>query len=656
MKNLETRYLERLSDLHPTIAAASTEIINLQAILNLPKGTEHFITDVHGEYEAFAHVLKNGSGSVRRKIDEVFGNTLSTREKRSLATLIYYPKEKMRIVRKTEDNMEDWYKVNLYRLIEVSKRAASKYTRSKVRKALPRDFAYVIEELITEKAEVNDKESYYNEIIMTIIRIGRAEGFIAAISSLIQRLVVDHLHIVGDIYDRGPGPHIIMDTLCSYHSVDVQWGNHDIAWMGAACGHMACIANVVRIAARYGNLDTLEDGYGINLLPLATFAMDVYRNADCSVFSIRHGTDYNTKDSGLDAKMHKAMSVIQFKLEGQLIRRHPEFGMEDRVLLDRIDYEKGVLRVENKESGASREYKMLDMDFPTIDPGHPFELTEEERQVMERLRQAFMKCEKLQRHVRFLYAKGGLYKIYNGNLLYHGCVPMNSDGSFAGVNVYGKRYYGKALYDVLEYYARRAYYAKDEEERAAGQDIMWYIWTGPGSPVFGKEKMATFERYFLEEKETHKEKKNSYYKLVEKEETVEQILKEFGLESRDAHIVNGHVPVEQIHGESPVKCGGRLLIIDGGFAKAYQAKTGIAGYTLVCNSRGMELAAHEPFESARAVIANESDLFSHSVDVEVFPQRKLVADTDVGQDIRERIYYLEELLEAYRNGAVMEEE
>ena len=461
---------------------------------------------------------------------------------------------------------------------------------------------------------------------------------------------------MGDIYDRGPGPHIIMDTLCSYHSVDVQWGNHDIAWMGAACGHMACIANVVRIAARYGNLDTLEDGYGINLLPLATFAMDVYRNADCSVFSIRHGTDYNTKDSGLDAKMHKAMSVIQFKLEGQLIRRHPEFGMEDRVLLDRIDYEKGVLRVENKEAGASREYKMLDMDFPTIDPGHPFELTEEERQVMERLRQAFMKCEKLQRHVRFLYAKGGLYKIYNGNLLYHGCVPMNSDGSFAGVNVYGKRYYGKALYDVLEYYARRAYYAKDEEERAAGQDIMWYIWTGPGSPVFGKEKMATFERYFLEEKETHKEKKNSYYKLVEKEETVEQILKEFGLESRDAHIVNGHVPVEQIHGESPVKCGGRLLIIDGGFAKAYQAKTGIAGYTLVCNSRGMELAAHEPFESARAVIANESDLFSHSVDVEVFPQRKLVADTDVGQDIRERIYYLEELLEAYRNGAVMEEE
>ncbi len=656
MNDKDSKVLRVLARQYRNSAAAATEIINLQSIMNLPKGTEHFLTDIHGEYEQFNHVLKNGSGSVRKKIDEEFGNTISSRDKRSLATLIYYPEEKLEIVMREEENLEDWYTISLYRLGQMIKRVSSKYTRSKVRKALPEDFAYVIEELITEKAEIHDKEAYYNEIIHTIIRIGRAPQFIIALSELIQRLVIDHLHIVGDIYDRGPGPHIIMDTLCSYHSVDVQWGNHDIAWMGAACGHMACIANVVRIAARYGNLDTLEDGYGINLLPLATFAMDVYRNADCSVFSIRHGTDYNTKDSGLDAKMHKAMSVIQFKLEGQLIRRHPEFGMEDRVLLDRIDYEKGVLRVENKESGASREYKMLDMDFPTIDPGHPFELTEEERQVMERLRQAFMKCEKLQRHVRFLYAKGGLYKIYNGNLLYHGCVPMNSDGSFAGVNVYGKRYYGKALYDVLEYYARRAYYAKDEEERAAGQDIMWYIWTGPGSPVFGKEKMATFERYFLEEKETHKEKKNSYYKLVEKEETVEQILKEFGLESRDAHIVNGHVPVEQIHGESPVKCGGRLLIIDGGFAKAYQAKTGIAGYTLVCNSRGMELAAHEPFESARAVIANESDLFSHSVDVEVFPQRKLVADTDVGQDIRERIYYLEELLEAYRNGAVMEEE
>ena len=623
--------------------------------MNLPKGTEHFLTDIHGEYEQFNHVLKNGSGSVRKKIDEEFGNTISNKDKKSLATLIYYPEEKLEIVEREEENLEDWYKISLHRLVQMIKRVSSKYTRSKVRKALPKDFSYVIEELITEKEEIHDKEAYYNEIIHTIIRIGRAPQFIIALSQLIQCLVIDHLHIVGDIYDRGPGPHIIMDTLCAYHSVDVQWGNHDIVWMGAASGHPACIANVVRMAAHYGNLATLEDGYGINLLPLATFAMETYQNSDCSAFSIRFNTDYNTKDLSLDTKMHKAIVVIQFKLEGQLLMRHPEFHMEDRMLLDRIDFERGTVRIDDR-SGGGTEYAMLDMDFPTIDPKDPYALTEEESKVMERLRQAFLKCEKLQRHVRFLYAKGGLYKIYNGNLLYHGCVPMNEDGSFMGVDICGKRYYGKALYDILEFYARRGYYAKEGVERGLGQDIMWFIWSGKGSPVFGKDKMATFERYFIAEKETHAEKKNSYYKLLEKEETVDQILKEFGLDSEDAHIVNGHVPVEQIHGESPVKCGGRLLIIDGGFSKAYQKKTGIAGYTLVCNSRGMRLAAHEPFESARAVIENESDLFSHSVDVESFPRRKLVSDTDVGQEIRERIYYLEELLEAYRDGTIMEEE
>lgn len=631
-------------------ASAATEIINLQSIMNLPKGTEHFLTDIHGEYEQFNHVLKNGSGSVRKKIDEEFGNTISSRDKKSLATLIYYPEEKLEIVEREEENLEDWYTISLHRLVQMIKRVSSKYTRSKVRKALPKDFAYVIEELITEKEEIHDKEAYYNEIIRTIIRIGRAPQFIIALSQLIQCLVIDHLHIVGDIYDRGPGPHIIMDTLCAYHSVDVQWGNHDILWMGAAGGQTACIANVIRIAARYGNLGTLEDGYGINLLPLATFAIETYEKSDCQRFAIRFNTDYNTKDLSLDTKMHKAMAVIQLKLEGQLIQRHPEFHMEDRLLLDRIDYEKGTVRI------GDEEYNMMDMDFPTIDPGDPYALTAEEAKVMERLRLAFVKCEKLQRHVRFLYAKGGLYKIYNGNLLYHGCVPMNQDGSFMGVEICGQRYYGKALYDILEYYARRGYYAKDGTERTAGQDIMWYIWNGPGSPVFGKEKMTTFERYFIEEKNTHEEKKNSYYNLLEKEETVDQILKEFGLDTRDAHIVNGHVPVEQIHGESPVKCGGRLLVIDGGFAKAYQKKTGIAGYTLVCNSRGMLLAAHEPFESAQAAILNESDMFSHSVEVENFAYRKMVADTDVGQEIRERIYYLEELLEAYRNGTIMEEE
>ncbi|MGN0168787.1 MAG: fructose-1,6-bisphosphatase [Acetatifactor sp.] len=649
MDEKDRRVLKALAKQYKNIAAASTEIINLQSILNLPKGTEHFLTDIHGEYEQFNHVLKNGSGSIRRKIDEEFGSTISNRDKKSLATLIYYPEEKLEIAQREEENIEDWYKISLHRLVQMIKRVSSKYTRSKVRKALPKDFAYVIEELITEKEEIQDKEAYYNEIIHTIIRIGRAPQFIIALSHLIQRLVIDHLHIVGDIYDRGPGPHIIMDTLCDYHSVDVQWGNHDMVWMGAASGHLACIANVIRMAARYGNLATIEDGYGINLLPLATFAMEVYSNVNCDVFDIRFNTDYNTKDLSLDTKMHKAMAIIQFKLEGQLIMRHPEFHMEERMLLDRIDYEKGTVNISGKE------YRMLDMDFPTIDPEKPFELTEEESKVMVRLQQAFMKCEKLQRHVRFLYAKGGMYKIYNGNLLFHGCVPMNPDGSFAGVEIYGREYKGKALYDILEYYARRGYYAKDQAERAAGQDMMWYIWTGKGSPVFGKEKMATFEGYFVAEEEAKLERKNSYYQLLEREETVNHILQEFGLDTKDAHIINGHVPVEQIHGESPIKCGGKLLVIDGGFSRAYQKKTGIAGYTLVCNSRGLRLVAHEPFESARAAIINESDIFSDSIEVETFQRRKLVADTDTGKEIQENIYYLEELLEAYRDGTIMEE-
>ncbi len=648
MELQEQKILKALSHQYKNIAAASTEVINLQSIMNLPKGTEHFLTDIHGEYEQFNHVLKNGSGSVRRKIDEEFGNSISDRDKRSLATLIYYPEEKLEIVEKEEDNLDDWYKISLHRLVKIIKRVSSKYTRSKVRKALPEDFAYVIEELITEKEEIHDKEAYYNEIIHTIIRIGRAPQFIVALCHLIQRLVIDHLHIVGDIFDRGPGPHIIMDTLCAYHSVDVQWGNHDMVWMGAAGGSLACIANVVRMAAHYGTLETLEDGYGINLLPLATFALETYGDTDCDAFVIRFNTDYNTKDLSLDTKMHKAITVIQFKLEGQLILRHPEFHMENRLLLDKINYEKKTVTVEG------REYSLKDTDFPTVNPEHPYELTEGEALVCMRLQQAFMKCEKLQRHVRFLYAKGGLYKIYNGNLLYHGCVPLNEDGSFMKVEVYGRSYSGKALYDILEYYARRGYYAKDASERAAGQDMIWYIWAGPGSPVFGKAKMATFESYLIEEKEARSERKNSYYSLYEREETVNAILREFGLDVRGAHIVNGHVPVEQIHGESPLKCGGKLLVIDGGFSKAYQKKTGIAGYTLVCNSRGLWLAAHEPFESAEAAVRNESDIFSAFCEVESFPRRKLVADTDIGVELRERIYYLEQLLEAYREGTLME--
>ena len=638
---MQLKYLKSLSNQYPNIAAASTEIINLQAILNLPKGTEHFLTDIHGEYEQFNHVLKNGSGAVRRQIDEEFGNTLSNKDKKSLATLIYYPQEKLDIVLGQEDNIEDWYKITLHRLVQITKKVASKYTRSKVRKALPKDFAYIIEELITERAEISDKEGYYNEIIHTIIRIGRAPEFIVALSNLIQRLVVDHLHIVGDIYDRGPGPHIIMDTLMKYHSVDIQWGNHDIVWMGAACGHLPCIATVVRIAARYGSLDTLEEGYGINLIPLATFALDTYK----------YNTDYNTKDLSLDMKIHKAISIIQFKLEGQVIKKHPEFEMDDRLLLDKIDYEKKTVMVYGKE------YPMNDVDFPTVDPTDPYNLTPDEEQVMARIQQAFVKCEKLQRHVRFLFSNGGLYKVHNSNLLYHGCVPMDEKGNFKAVDVDGKRYRGKELYDILDNYARKGYYSKnDPAGMRRAQDYIWYIWAGPNSPVFGKDKMATFERYFIEDKETHKEIKNSYYSLLDNEEVLNRILEEFGLDTHKSHIINGHVPVELKKGESPIKCDGKLLIIDGGFSKAYQSKTGIAGYTLVANSHGMRLVAHEPFESTEAAILHESDIFSDSTVVEVAANRIRVSDTDIGRELRESIKQLELLLQAYRDGSIVEKQ
>ena len=647
---LQRRYLKVLSERYPSIASASTEIINLQAILNLPKGTEHVLSDIHGEAEQFFHVLKNGSGAVRAKIDDEFGNSLCIRDKKQLATLIYYPAEKLDLIEKDETELDDWYKITLHRLIQVCKRVASKYTRSKVRKALPKDFSYVIEELITEKEEVQDKEAYYNEIIHTIIRIGRAPEFIIALCNLVQRLVIDHLHIVGDIFDRGKGPHIIMDTLSQYHSVDIQWGNHDVVWMGAASGQTSCIANIIRVSARYGNLDILEEGYGINLIPLATFAMNTYADSDCSVFSIKYGEDYDMKDMELDMKMHKAIAIIQFKLEGQLIQKRPEFDMADRLLLDKINYEKNTVTINGTE------YAMKDMDFPTIDPADPYRLTEEEEQVVERLRHAFVHCEKLQRHVRFLFSKGSLYKVYNSNLLYHGCVPMDEEGNFLKVNVYGKEYSGKELYDILDHYARKGYYSQDKEEREKGKDIIWYIWTGPNSPVFGKDKMATFERYFIEDKETHEEKKNAYYRLYDREDIVNKILMEFGLPVDKAHIVNGHVPVELKNGESPIKCGGKLLVIDGGFSKAYQGKTGIAGYTLVVNSYGMRLVSHEPFESADMAIRNESDIFSDSIIVETTPRRQRVADTDIGDELRESIHQLEELLEAYREGIIVEKD
>ena len=648
MKALEEKYLEGLSELFPSIAAASTEIINLQAIVNLPKGTEHFLTDIHGEYEAFAHVLKNGSGSVKRKVDDVFANTMSSRDKQTLATLIYYPREKMERIREEEQNMDDWYKIMLYRLIEVAKRSASKYTRSKVRKALPKDFAYVIEELITEKSGMTDKESYYNSIISTIIQIGRAEEFIVALCELIQRLVVDHLHIVGDIYDRGPGPHLIMDKLMEYHSVDIQWGNHDILWMGAAAGQKCCIANVIRICARYGNLDILEDGYGINLLPLATFAWKQYAKDPCECFLLKEQDNCKPQEMELNMKMHKAISVIQFKVEGQAAELYPEFGFQRRNFLDKINYEEGTITI------GGKIYQLLDDYFPTIDPKNPYQLSAEEEEIMNRLVKAFQSCEKLQRHMRFLLNKGSLYKIYNSNLLYHGCVPLNDDGSLRKVKIYGKSYQGRTLYDVMESYVRKGFFAVDPDEKKKGRDLMWYIWQGANSPLFGKDKMATFERYFLAEKELWKEKKNAYYLLLEDENVMNGILDEFGLDREISHIINGHVPVKTKNGENPVKCGGKVLVIDGGFSKAYQKETGIAGYTLIYNSYGLILAAHDPFESTEAAIEKERDIHSDSVIVKRTLERKTVGDTDVGKVLKERIADLEALLDAYRSGQIIE--
>jgi fructose-1,6-bisphosphatase III len=650
----DLKYLRLLSNQYPTIAAACTEIINLQAILNLPKGTEHFLTDIHGEFEPFIHVLKNASGVIKRKINDIFGNSLRKKDIKSLATLIYYPEQKLELMLKDEQNMEDWYKITLYRLIEICRHVSSKYTRSKVRKALPKDFAYIIEELLHEQPDRLDKEEYYSEIIMTIIRIGRANEFITAISKLIQRLVVDRLHIVGDIFDRGPGAHIVMDTLHDYHSVDVQWGNHDILWMGAASGSEACIATVLRICARYANLDTIEDGYGINLLPLATFAIEFYKNDECASFKpkIESDKNYSEKDIKLIAQMHKAISIIQFKLEGNVIKRRSYFNMEDRLVLEKINYEAGTIELDGKT------YKLKDGYFPTIDSKNPYELTAEEEELMEKLKSSFLNSEKLQKHVSFLFAKGSMYLKYNSNLLYHGCIPLNDDGSFKKVKVgaTGKEYSGKSLLDRFEILAREGYFYKNNPNaKLYGMDIIWYLWTGTDSPLFGKNKMTTFERYFIAEEEAHVEKKNPYFKYRDDEKICADILEEFGLSSINGHIINGHIPVKSKKGESPIKANGKLLVIDGGFSRAYQGQTGIAGYTLIYNSYGLVLVSHEPFESTQKAIEEEKDILFTTVVLEQEVERKRVVDTDIGVDLVQQIKDLEMLLEAYRKGLIKEQ-
>ena len=650
MDATDMRYLELLSRLFPSADKASAEIINLSAILNLPKGTEFFASDIHGEYEAFSHTLRNGSGSIRLKIDDVFGDSLSENEKRSLATLIYYPREKMELVLSQVDDAEAWYAVTLQRLVAVCKRAAQKYTRSRVRKALPKDFAYIIEELMTENRHGVDKQAYYAAIVDAVIRTDRGGALVEALCLLIQRLAIERLHIVGDIYDRGPYPHIIMDALMEHHSLDIQWGNHDIVWMGASLGQRGCIAHVVRNCARYGNLSILEDAYGINILPLASFALEAYKDDPCVAFGLKGNPDLPPQELEMNVKIQKAMAIIQFKVEAQLIDENPGFGLEDRKLLDKIDYENGTVMLD----GVA--YELIDTVFPTVDPADPYRLTPEEEEVMQRLEQAFTGCEKLQRHMRFFLDAGSLYKVCNGNLLFHACVPLNADGSLMETEVFGETYKGRALYDVMERYVRAAFDDADPELAKRGRDLLWYMWLGEGSPLFAKSKMATFELYLITEKEARKEVKNPFYSYLDDEHVMGGIFEDFGMDPETSRIVCGHVPVKVKDGEDPVKCGGRVLTIDGGFSKAYQPTTGIAGYTLISNSYGFVLAAHEPLESMRAAVVNELDIHSSRKVVELVDKRTLVADTDNGAVLKQQIADLEELLEAYRNGIVAEKE
>lgn len=651
----DMRYLQLLSQSFPTVAEASTEIINLQAILNLPKGTEHFLADIHGEYEAFIHVLKNASGNIKRKVNELFGNTLRESEKRELCTLIYYPEQKLELVKQNETDIDDWYHITLHQLVAVCRDVSSKYTRSKVRKSLPADFSYIIQELLHEHTEDHDKTAYVNVIVDTIISTGRADDFIIAIANVIQRLAIDSLHILGDIYDRGPGAHIIMDTMRKYHSWDMQWGNHDILWMGAAAGNDACICNVIRLSLRYGNLSTLEEGYGINLVPLATFAMETYKNDPCTEFIPKTSGGASLLDEKtlrLTAQMHKAIAVIQFKVESQIIAKHPEWKMNDRCLFEHVDYQNGTIDLQGKT------YKMSSCSFPTINPAAPSELSPEEEILISKLHHSFSVCEKLHKHIRVMLQHGCMYGIYNNNLLFHASCPLNEDGSLKEVEIYpGKKYSGKALMYHTGMQIRTAFQQDSApEERDYAIDYFLYLWCGPDSPLFDKSKMATFERYFIADKETHVEEKGYYFKLRDDEEVIDHILDAFGVVGSNRHIINGHVPVRTLKGENPIKANGKLMVIDGGFSKAYHNETGIAGYTLVYHSRGFQLVQHEPFTSTEDAIQRGTDIKSTTQIVEMSNRRMLVADTDIGVELRKQIDDLEELLFAYRHGYIKEKE
>ena len=648
----DRRVLELLSQTFGDISAAATEIINLEAILNLPKGTEHFVADVHGEHEAFAHIIKNASGNIKRVVREIFSTTMREEDIRQLCTLIYYPGRKLEYVKASEKNLDDFYNITLHRLVKVLQEVSSKYTRSKVRKTLPKEFAYIIEELLHEAPSGENKQAYYNRIVETIISTGQADSFIKAICRVIQKLSIDQLHILGDIYDRGPGAHIILDTLTNYQNYDIQWGNHDALWMGAAAGNECNIANVVRICLRYDNLDTLEDGYGINLVPLVTFAMEAYADDPCELFEPKipaDDTSLSIKSRRLIAKMHKAMTVIQFKLESALIKKHPEWKMNDRLLLDAIDYEKGTVMVDGEE------YELLDKNFPTIDPANPDVLTAEEKELMNKLVHSFRMSEKLKQHIDIFFSHGCMFGICNSNLMFHASVPLNPDGSLKEVKILKNKYKGKELLHEVGMLMRAAFNNDTPEKiRKYAVDYYFYIWCGPDSPLFDKSKMATLERYLIKDKKPQHEEKGWYYHLRDREEVCNMILDNFGVKGKNRHIINGHVPVKAGKGENPIKAGGMLMVIDGGFSKAYHNTTGIAGYTLVYHSRGLQLVQHEPFTSPEDAVKNGTDIKSTTVIVEHNKDRVSVRDTDKGEELQAQINELKELLYAYRHGFIKE--
>ena len=649
------RYLELLSNSFPTVAQASTEIINLQAILHLPKGTEHFLADLHGAFPAFQHVLRNASGNIRRKVNELFGNEVRESEKRELCTLIYYPEQKLELVKQTETDMADWYHITIHQLVKVCRDVSSKYTRSKVRKSLPPDFSYIIQELLHERTEDSDKADYVKGIIDTIIDTGRADDFIVAICDVIQGLIIDQLHILGDIFDRGPGAHLILDMLKRYKNWDIQWGNHDILWMGASAGNDACICNVIRLSLRYANLATIEEAYGINLVPLATFAMETYADDPCTEFmpKTNGGSELlDEKGARLTAMMHKAIAVLQFKVEAQLFHRHPEWEMEDRDLLSAIDFKAKTCTVEGNT------YPMTSCLFPTIQ-GHeddPTRLTPEEEQLMLRLHHSFTNNEKLRKHIKLILSHGCMYSIINHNLLYHASCPLNADGTLKEVRLYkDRKYSGKDLMHYTGMLIRSAFQGDtDAEERQYGIDYFLYLWCGPDSILFDKSKMATFERYFIADKATHKEEKGNYFKLRDDEAVCDHILDAFEVEGPNRHIINGHVPVHAADGENPIKANGRLMVIDGGFSQPYHKTTGITGYTLVYHSRGFQLVQHEPFTSQEDAVRTGNDIKSTTQIVEMTAHRMHVADTDIGTELKKQVEDLRQLLYAYRHGIIKE--